>query len=224
MNDEIAAVPTDFEREKWQTELELRRQELSIKEREQTRLATEARRSRWWNPLFIAIVGATIAAMGSIAVSWWNGRTTQQTELLRAESARILEGIRTSDVEKAKENLRFLLAAGLITDPTAESVRKYLDKQPAGQGPVLPGLVPLPTLLQPAGPNVEASVIHPFVCPGENSQKQYWIYEYTSRQPGAATFRVVVPGKWEGIGHDLFNFEDAEKVASQTCKGEKIGG
>jgi hypothetical protein len=73
MSEDSAAVPTDYEREKWQTEVDFRRQELSIKEREQSRLAAEAERSRWWNPLFIAIVGATIAAIGSVTVSWWNG-------------------------------------------------------------------------------------------------------------------------------------------------------
>jgi hypothetical protein len=204
--------------------VELRRQELSLKEQEQTHAEIAARRSRRWNPLIIAIVGATIAALGSIAVSWWNGRTAQQAELIKAESARILEMIKTGDAEKAKENLRFLLATGLITDPTAATVRTYLKQQPPGQGPVLPSLANLPTLTQPAGPNVEASQMHLFPCPGDLSQTMYYIYEYTARKPGVPNFRVVAPGIWTGIGPDLSTAEEAEKIALQACKGEKIGG
>lgn len=138
MDDLPVAIQPDFEREKWQAELELRRRELDIKEREQTRLALEAKRSRWWNPLFIAIVGATIAAAGSVFVSWVNGVASQQAEAVKGESARILEAIKATDTEKAKGNLRFMVAAGLISEPIASKIQEYLTEQPAGQGPVLP--------------------------------------------------------------------------------------
>jgi hypothetical protein len=95
-------APTDFEQQKWREEMEIRRQELALKDRTESRLAAEAERSRWLNPLFIAIIAATIAAIGNLGVSWWNGRKSQQAEQLRAESARILEAIKTGDVEKAK--------------------------------------------------------------------------------------------------------------------------
>jgi hypothetical protein len=218
MSEDSAAVPTDYEREKWQTEVDFRRQELSFKEREQSRLAAEAERSRWWNPLFIAIVGATIAAIGSVAVSWWNGKTTQQTELLRAESARILEMIHTTDIPKAKDNLSFLLAAGLITGSTAVNVRKYLEQAAPDQGPLLPSS----TLVQPRGPNVEAAVISEFVCPGGNSEKRYWIYRYTERPPGDPTFNVILPPNWgQPIGgHGLFTRQDAEKVVLDACNSK----
>lgn len=133
-----AAAQTDFEREKWEAELDLRRRELDLKEREEARLASESRRSRWWNPLFIAIVGATIAALGSVFVTWLNGTSSEETETIKAESARILEAIKANDTEKAKQNLRFLLATGLISEPTASKIKTYLDHQPAGQGPSLP--------------------------------------------------------------------------------------
>jgi hypothetical protein len=138
MDDIPATDPTDFEREKWQTEVEFRRREFDLREREQERLAAEAERSRWWNPLFIAIVGATIAAAGGAVASWLNGNAAQQAEAFRAESARILEAIKANDPDKAKENLRFLVATGLVSGPTAGKVKDYLDKQPAGRGPFLP--------------------------------------------------------------------------------------
>ena len=96
----VESSSPDFEREKRQTEVQLRRKEISIKEAEQSRLAEEAKRSRWGNPLFIALVGATIAAIGNIAVSWWNGRGSEQTESLKGESARIIEVLHTADVKK----------------------------------------------------------------------------------------------------------------------------
>ena len=155
MDQDPVAAPSDFERQKWQTDVDLRRQELAIKEQEQSRLAVEAVRSRWWNPLVIAIVGATIAAFGSIVVSWWNGRVSQQTESLKAESARIIEAIKAPDLEKAKENLRFLLAAGLIGNPVAANVKKYLDSQPPGRGPLLSSF----SWPQPPVPGAEPAVL-----------------------------------------------------------------
>jgi hypothetical protein len=128
----------DFEREKWDTDTALRGRELDLKEKEHDRLVREAKTSRWWNPLVIAIIGATIAAAGSVYVSWNNGSATQQAENLKAESARILEAIKANDPDKAKQNLRFLIATGLISEPTASKILVYLDKQPPGQGPVLP--------------------------------------------------------------------------------------
>jgi hypothetical protein len=126
--------------------------------------------------------------------------------------------IHATDIPKAKENLRFLLTAGLITGSTAENVRKYLDEVPPGQGPLLPSL----TLVQPSGLNLEASVISAFVCPGGNSEKQYWIYRYTARQPGDPTFRVILPPNWgQAIGgHDLFTRQDAEKVVLDACNSK----
>jgi hypothetical protein len=73
---------------------------------------------------------------------------------------------------------------------------------------------------QDAAPNVEASVITPFVCngPGENG-RQYFIYQYTARPPGSPTFRVILPPDWAHPlgGRDLFNWQDAEKVVLQAC-------
>jgi hypothetical protein len=219
MANEAEQSSPDFEREKWQTEVDLRTRELVIKEREQDRLAEEAKRSRWWNPLFIAIIAATIAAIGNIGVSWWNGRVSEQTETLKAESARIIEMIHAADVTKARENLKFLVEAGLVTGTTAANVKDYLAHTPVDQGPLLAGL----SWVQPASPTTEASVISAFVCPGGNSENQYWIYRYTARPPGDPTFNVIRPPNWgQPIGgHGLFSREDAEKVAANACNSQK---
>jgi hypothetical protein len=219
MVEETKRSEASFEREKWRTDIELKRQELSIKEQEQKRLAREAERSRWWNPLFIAIVGATIAALGNIGVSWWNGRVSEQTETLKAESARIVEMIHATDIKTVRENLRFLLESGLITGATAANVKNYLAQTPADQGPLLVGL----SWVQPSSPQTEASVISAYVCPGGNPENQYWIYRYTARRPDDPTFRVIRPPNWgQAIGgHDLFTRQDAEKVALDACNSQK---
>jgi hypothetical protein len=70
-----------------------------------------------------------------------------------------------------------------------------------------------------AGPNVEASIIMPVICngPGENG-RQYFIYQYTARQPGSPMFRVILPPNWAQPlgGRDLANWQEAEKVVLQA--------
>jgi WD40 repeat protein len=151
---------SDFERVKWQTEVKFRCQEIRLKEAEQTRLAEEAKRSRLVNPLFLAILGATIAAIGNIVVSWWNGAVSVQTESFRAESARIIEVLHTEDVKKIKDNLNFLADAGLITGETAAKVKHYISHTPVDQLPLVRGV---PSVQPPSaiGENVISSSFSP---------------------------------------------------------------
>jgi hypothetical protein len=81
-----------FAREKWQAEQRRHAQEFSLKERElllkEQELAfkaDEARRSRWWNPLAIAIFGATIAAFSNAYVSRENSNASLEVETFKAE-------------------------------------------------------------------------------------------------------------------------------------------
>jgi hypothetical protein len=71
----------------------------------------------------------------------------------RAESARILEMIKTGDADKAAENLRFLADAGLISDrQRVDAIRSFLKTRSPGQGPSLPspsgGSVARPATMQ----------------------------------------------------------------------------
>ena len=140
-------APTDFEREKWQNELDLRKRELALKEKEQ---ATPA----WRSPLTIAIIAAAVAAAGNAGVAWLNGSLQRdlesnkrdaeiRLERSKAESDRILEMIRTDDTEKAAGNLDFLLRAGLVTDPEVTArLRAFLAQRSPGSGPSLPASSP----------------------------------------------------------------------------------
>ena len=122
----------DFEREKWRAETAVRTREVSAKER-------DIAGSKWRSPLVVAVLAAAAAAMGNAVVVIVNGSQQVALENSKAESARILEMTKTGDTEAAANNLKFLLAAGLIAEPDrVERVRAYLETRVPGAGPALP--------------------------------------------------------------------------------------
>jgi hypothetical protein len=162
-------TPDPSEREKWEADIRLRERELALKEREQenrqheaTVQALEFKRSRWSNPLVLAVLAAALAATGNAVVALINGAAQRasderhavvedklqtekaseerQLEESKAEATRILEMIRTADSDRAKVNLRFLLEAGLIVDTgRREKLSQYLETHE--QGPALPSAI-----------------------------------------------------------------------------------
>jgi GH24 family phage-related lysozyme (muramidase) len=135
-----------LEREKWEAEHAFRERELAIKEREQEKneaelaLAQKERAaSRWKNPLVVALLAAAVAATGNALVAYLNGASQTKLEGQRSEQARILEMIKTGSPDKAAENLRFLVDAGLIRDAgIRRDLTGFLDKRKPGSGPALP--------------------------------------------------------------------------------------
>jgi hypothetical protein len=142
-----------FEREKWQAERDLRDREIALKAREQSTkeddLALrkmELNRERWRSPLVLAILAAAIAAAGNSVVAYLNGYQGRTLGDSRAESARILEIVKTGDPDKAAANLDFLDKIGLITNPeTLTNLHSYLAKRSPGQGIALPPNTQQPT-------------------------------------------------------------------------------
>jgi hypothetical protein len=138
-------TPLEFEREKWLGEYELRKREIEIKEREQSR-------SRWSNPVVLAVLAAALAGLGNAAATWLNGMEQRKLETGRAEQARImeetkaeavriLEVIKTGDADKAAANLKFLVDTGLISNADRLlHIQTYLDARLAGKGPALPAV------------------------------------------------------------------------------------
>lgn len=122
----------DFEREKWRADVVLRERDTTLREK-------DSAAARWPSPLVVAIFAAAVAAVGNAGVAYLNGSQQLAVENGKAESARILEMIRTGDSDAAAHNLDFLLKAGLITDPDRmERVAAFLKTRPAGTGPALP--------------------------------------------------------------------------------------
>ncbi len=145
-----------LEREKFEAnrrfkerELVHQREELQLKQAGHRLSVEEVRRSGWRNPLVVAILAATVAAVGNGVVAVVNGSLQRTIEAQRAESERILEMIKTEgDSDKAAENLSFLLDAGLVHDPAlAASLKSFLDQREPGTGPTLPGPRSSPSLL-----------------------------------------------------------------------------
>jgi hypothetical protein len=177
-----ARAPDPSEREKWEADVRLRERELAVKEREQEikhreveTKAQEFKRSRWTNPLVLAVLAAALAAGGNAVVALINGAAQRESNDLRtaaenklqaekaseerqledgkAEAARILEMIKTADPDKAAVNLRFLLEAGLIVEPNRrEKLAAYLKDREQGKGPTLPAaLAPYAGMAASAG-------------------------------------------------------------------------
>jgi hypothetical protein len=156
-NKDAELLRLEFDREKWRAETEMHARELALKEREQAnkdadlalRRAEQAR-SRWTNPLVVAILVATLAALGNAVIAIVNGRLQRtledrkgRAELAleesKAESVRILEMIKTGDAETAAKNLTFLLDTGLVSGtPRAARLREFLTHRQPGTGPALP--------------------------------------------------------------------------------------
>ena len=136
----------DLDREAKIAEHEFRNREIVVKEAAQRTAEQDlafrkekAARSRWRSPLVVAIFAATVAALGNAVVAFVTGYQGQQLETNRAESARILEMIKTGDPDKAAQNLAFLADAGLIEDAhRLAAIRLFLANRHSGSGPSLP--------------------------------------------------------------------------------------
>jgi hypothetical protein len=133
----------NFEREKWRDESQLRREEQNLKRQ-------ELARSGWRSPLVVAIAAAGLAAVGNGAISLLDGRQQRALEQQRtvtqialedrkSEAARILEMIRSGDATAVRNNLQFLIEAGLIeNEDLADRLETYLAETPDERIPRLP--------------------------------------------------------------------------------------
>jgi hypothetical protein len=121
----------ELEQEKWRAEHASRLEELSLKR-------DELNRSRWINPLVIAVFAAAAAGIGNAGVTLISSNkqlelekekamltqnlnveqshSTLRLEQTKSEAARILEVVKTNDPDKAAANLKFLIDIGLIDD------------------------------------------------------------------------------------------------------------
>lgn len=135
-----------------------RAREITVKEDELKLKEKESERARWYNspifPLVLAIVGAILTGGFGVLTAWWNSNSqldlerekaklNRDLETTRAEAARVLEMIKTNnDPDRAANNLKFLLDAGLISDQnTQKSIAIFLSQRQPGQGPSLPASV-----------------------------------------------------------------------------------
>lgn len=130
-------------------DLSLKEREQSVAERELALKEKESKEARWWNPLVVAIAAAAIAAAGNAYVAWSNNnsqialqiekekndlagdqqkaRNEVSAEQQKADNDLILEVVKTSDPQRAADNLKFVEEAGIIADKSRrEGIKKYL--------------------------------------------------------------------------------------------------
>jgi len=120
-------------------ELSLREREIQIKAEEVELKRNEAEKSSRLGPILIAVWTAAVAALGNGVVSWVNGQQMHRLESEKAQSAVILEVVKTNSPDKAANNLAFLVEIGVISQQQAgERLQKYLKTRVAGQGPSIP--------------------------------------------------------------------------------------
>lgn len=170
MSDSPLTAPTEvtpLDRERWEFEKAAKLRELSVVEREQLTKEGELEikrkeqaASQWRSPLVVGIFAAAIAAAGNAWISYSNANSLRDLEALKAEQTRLLEMIKTGDPDKAAENLRFLINAGLIGDSSLrKSVVEFLATRKPGSGPVLPSPAQPPKLTAPIVDNARVYLL-----------------------------------------------------------------
>jgi hypothetical protein len=85
------------------------------------------------NPVVVAVIAALIGFLGNVIATYYQGRNAVALEREKFQSSLIVEYIKTSDPDRAKQNLEFLLETELLSDPKG-LIRKRIDE---GQFPVL---------------------------------------------------------------------------------------
>jgi hypothetical protein len=137
------------ERERWTAELSRHERDFSLRSRELLIKESESHRSRWINPLVLAILAAALAGIGNLIVASMSAKHQLALEKSKAEYARILEAIKAVDPDVAAKNLRFLVEVGLVSDEGTEKlVRQYLKTRAGGEGAFLypsGAAVPIPS-------------------------------------------------------------------------------
>src|ERR1700755_2361293 len=89
---DASAARLASEREKWEAETALKERELVLKERDQKNHDLELElkqaeqvRSRWTNPLTVAVAGAAFVGLINSAAVWWSARLQRNLEQQKAD-------------------------------------------------------------------------------------------------------------------------------------------
>jgi hypothetical protein len=112
----------------------------SVLRRNRTHVSRSALETTWINaPAAIAGITAVVGGVISLGLAVYNSSEQRKLEERKFEEGRIIELLRTASIEKARENLEFLVKSGLVQDARlAASVDAYLKSTPKNQGPYLP--------------------------------------------------------------------------------------
>jgi hypothetical protein len=192
-NEDVQRARLEIERQRLELDTAKWTRETELGEREQSR-------SRWSNPLTIAILTATAAAVGNIILSFSNGLMQRDLEQRKSESALILEMLKTSDADSAAANLQFLVDSGLLTDPQqVRRLRAYLRDRKPGQGVALPSptSAPRPPDWEPLKTSLRVAdtAAHPFQLLNPPMTAPMWQYSLSGSYTVA---NGVIRGRLDG--------------------------
>jgi V8-like Glu-specific endopeptidase len=109
-------------------QLDLREQELRTRE-QQAELASKSWLRKASDPLVIAIIGAALGLVANLVSGVMQAKQARDLEAEKGRATLIQEFIKTGDSTKAKDNLKFLLSAGILTDPDGK-IAKALESSP----------------------------------------------------------------------------------------------
>jgi hypothetical protein len=110
-------------------QLDLRDQELKTRERE-SELASRTWFRKLSDPLVLAVLGAVAALLANLISGWMQAKQAQVLEAEKGRATLVQEFIKTGDAAKAKDNLKFLLSAGILTDPDGKIAKALESNQP----------------------------------------------------------------------------------------------
>lgn len=128
MSEQFELEKLQFERDKFRAEQIWADRDHAQRVSEQAFRESESRRSRWANPLVLAVLAAALAGIGNAYVASKNGETQLQIETQnhirqrsleeqKAEYALMLEIMKSNDPCKAARNLLMAFESGLLPDP-----------------------------------------------------------------------------------------------------------
>ena len=136
-----------FEREKWLASLDANNRDYGLRLREFESKERDAKRARWTNPLTIAIVSGSLAALANIWATTTNAINSQNVErnklsqertlaIQKIEEERIFDSMKAGSCKQIKERLTSLDNLGLFTDGNrVAAVRKYVNSLKCDEPP-----------------------------------------------------------------------------------------
>jgi hypothetical protein len=139
LSDAAAQSADQLAYEKFLFDKRIALQELRLKRIEAKRLARESARSRWTNPIVVAVLGAILVGIGNAVVSVLNGKYQRgiaaaisqrqgDMESAKSERASVLEVIKLSEPDKIRARLCILLKLNQIpSEQTNRAVQSYLN-------------------------------------------------------------------------------------------------
>jgi hypothetical protein len=117
-------------------ELDLKEREVVAREREVAVKEKEVNKSRWGNPIFIALVVASVGLFGNLVITLLNNKNAREVEHQRSQSDLALEAMRTGSPEKACTNLMAFIHLKLLDD-AKNTIQNQCEASPA-TAPFLP--------------------------------------------------------------------------------------